>query len=316
MSASKPKPSHTPPTSGPKLRIAKAFSGLEAFVEENHPLAKHTWYKIGGPARYFVRPRSNQELAEAAARCIENNIPIFVLGLGANLLVSDEGIDGAVFRFDQEFWRQVKPLPQQANQIEVGAGVDMQKLIIWAARKGLAGIECLAGIPGTIGGGIRMNAGGKYGEIGSFVQTVNVMDSEGTVFTRTRDDLVFEYRHTNIAAPFILGATLALEPDDPEKITKRTKEIWMYKRNSQPLNTKNCGCVFKNPQGRSAGALIDQAGLKGMKVGGAEVSIKHANFIVAHPGCRADDVKRLIQIIKEKVWEKNEIALETEVQIW
>jgi UDP-N-acetylmuramate dehydrogenase len=200
--------------------------------------------------------------------------------------------------------------------LDVGAGVDMQKLIIRTVRQGLAGIECLAGIPGTIGGGVRMNAGGKYGDLGAFVQTVTVMDDEGTIFQRTRDDLIFDYRHTNINARFILGATLALEEDDPERIMKRTKEIWMFKQNSQPLNTKNAGCVFKNPRGLSAGALIDQAGLKGMRVGGAEISQKHANFIIAHPGCLADDVKRMIAIIKEKVWEKNEIVLETEVQIW
>ncbi len=297
----------------PSLRMANPFAGLEEAVTENHPLAKHTWYKIGGPARYFVRPRTPEELQECVARCVENNISIHVLGLGANLLVSDEGVNGAVFRFDQDYWRRVK---FDKTMLEVGSGVDMQKLILRTVRQGLEGIECLAGIPGTIGGGIRMNAGGKFGDIGAFVQTVTVMDDEGTIFTRTRDDLVFEYRHTNIAARFILGATLQLEEDDPDKIMKRTKEIWMYKQNSQPLNTKNCGCVFKNPRGLSAGALIDQAGLKGMRVGGAEVSTKHANFIVAHPGCMAGDVKRLIQIIKEKVWEKNEIPLETEVQIW
>jgi UDP-N-acetylmuramate dehydrogenase len=298
----------------PRLRIAKPFGGLEAFVEENHPLAKHTWYKIGGPARYFVRPRTQEELQEAVARCIENNIPIHILGLGANLLVSDEGVDGAVFRLDQDYWRRVH---FDGTTVEVGAGVDMQKLIIRTAREGLAGIEVLAGIPGTIGGGIRMNAGGKFGELGSFIQTVTVMDDEGTVFTRTRDDLVFSYRKSNIAARFILGATLKQEADDPEKVVKRTKEIWMYKQNSQPLNTKSCGCVFKNPGGGTgAGALIDQAGLKGMRVGGAEVSTKHANFIVAHPGCRADDVKRLINIIKEKIWDTKGLTLETEVQIW
>jgi len=119
---------------------------------------------------------------------------------------------------------------------------------------------------------------------------------------------VFEYRHTNISAPFILGATLALQEEDPERIMKRTKEIWMFKQNSQPLNTKSAGCVFKNPRGLSAGALIDQAGFKGMRVGGAEVSEKHANFIVAHPGCLAADVKRMIQIIKEKVGEERDRA--------
>jgi UDP-N-acetylmuramate dehydrogenase len=312
VSATNPK---LPPTTatGPSLRIANPFSGLEAFVTENHPLAKHTWYKIGGPARYFVRPRTPEELQEAVARCVGNNVAYQVLGLGANLLISDEGVKGAVFRLDEEYWRRVR---FEGTTADVGAGVDMQKLIIRSVRQGLAGIECLAGIPGTIGGGIRMNAGGKYGDLGTFVQTVTVMDSEGTIFQRTRDDLVFEYRHTNIAAPFILGATLAMQEDDPDRIMKRTKEIWMFKQNSQPLNTKSCGCVFKNPRGLSAGALIDQAGLKGMRVGGAEISQKHANFIVAHPGCLADDVKRLIGIIKEKVWEKNEIALETEVQIW
>jgi UDP-N-acetylmuramate dehydrogenase len=300
-------------SSPPMLRMASPFSGLEEIVSENHPLARHTWYKIGGPARYFVRPRSVEELQAAAGRCAENNIPIHVLGLGANLLISDEGVDGAVFRFGEEYWRRVK---FEGTLLEVGAGVDMQKLIIRTVRQGLAGIECLAGIPGTIGGGVRMNAGGKYGDLGAFVQTVTVMDDEGTVFQRTRDDLIFDYRHTNINARFILGATLALEEEDPERIMKRTKEIWMFKQNSQPLNTKNAGCVFKNPRGLSAGALIDQAGLKGMRVGGAEISQKHANFIIAHPGCLAEDVKRMIAIIKEKVWEKNEIALETEVQIW
>ena len=142
------------------------------------------------------------------------------------------------------------------------------------------------------------------------------MDSHGNVFERTKDDLVFEYRSTNIAAPFILGATLELDEDDPERIMQKTKEIWMYKRNSQPLNTKNCGCIFKNPRAWPRRALIDQAGLKGMRVGGAEVSNKHANFIIAHPGCTADDVLKLVKIIREKVYEKNQIHLESEVKIW
>jgi UDP-N-acetylmuramate dehydrogenase len=295
------------------MQLASPFSGLAPFVEENVPLAKYTWYKIGGPARWFIRPRSVEELQEAAGRCVENNIPIYVLGLGANLLVNDEGVDGAVFRLDDEHWRRVK---YTGNKLEVGAGADMQKLLLRTVRQGLAGIECLAGIPGTVGGGIRMNAGGKYGDIGAMVTKVNVMDAEGTVFDRFKDDLVFDYRSTNISAKFILGAEFELDEEDPEKIMRRTKEIWMYKRNSQPLNTKNAGCIFKNPRGLSAGALIDQAGLKGLRVGGAEVSAKHANFIIAHPGCKAEDVHKLIKIIKEKVFEKNEIHLESEVKIW
>jgi len=297
------------------MRIANVnpFAGLDDVVTEQVPLAPHTWYKLGGPARWYVRPRSIEELQEAARRCLENEVQVYVLGLGANLLVNDSGVDGAVFRLDHDFWRRVR---FEKNITEVGAGVDMQKLILRTCRQGLAGIECLAGIPGTVGGGIRMNAGGKFGDLGAVVTKVQVMDMEGTVFERTKDDLVFEYRHTNIAAPFILGASLELDEDDPDRIMKKTKEIWMFKRNSQPLNTKNAGCIFKNPRGVSAGALIDQAGLKGMRVGGAEVSEKHANFIVAHPGCVADDVLRLVKIIQEKVFERNQIHLETEVQIW
>lgn len=298
------------------MQIARTnpFQGLEEIVTENAPLAPLTWFRLGGPARWLVRPRNPEELQQAMTRCLENEIPVYVLGLGANLLVRDEGVDGAVFRLDADYWRRVK---YEGNTVEVGAGVDMQKLLLRCVRQGLSGIECLAGIPGTIGGGVRMNAGGKFGDIGAAVQRVQVMDSQGTIFDRLREDLVFEYRHTNIMARFILGATLQLEEDDPHRIVKRTKEIWMYKRNTQPLNTKCAGCIFKNPRGLSAGALIDQAGLKGLRVGGAEVSVKHANFVIAHhPGCRADDVLRLINIIKEKVYDRNEIVLELEVQIW
>lgn len=296
-----------------KLMTDNPFSGLDEFVVENQPLAPHTWYKIGGPARWFVRPRSVEELQEASRRCADAGIPIYVLGLGANLLVGDAGVNGAVFRLDHDHWRRVK---FEKNLVEVGAGVDMQKLLLRTVKEGLAGIECLAGIPGTIGGGIRMNAGGKFGDIGAVVTRVQVMDVGGMLFERTKDDLVFDYRSTNISAKFILGANFELDEDDPDHIMKRTKEIWMYKRNTQPLNTKNCGCIFKNPRGLSAGALIDQAGLKGFRVGGAEVSEKHANFIVAHPGCKADDVMKLVKLIREKVFDKNQIHLESEVQVW
>ncbi len=289
------------------------FSGLEAFVTENVPLARFTWYKIGGPAKYLIQPRSTEELQEAAKRCAEHNIPTYVLGLGANLLVSDHGVDGAVFRLSEEFWRRIK---FDGGTLELGAGVDMQKLLLRTIREGKSGLECLAGIPGTIGGGIRMNCGGKFGDIGSVITTVTVMDSHGNIFQRTKDDLVFDYRKTNIIAPFILGATVELEDDDPDTMMARTKEIWMYKRNTQPLNTKNCGCIFKNPRGLSAGALIDQAGLKGLRVGLAEVSAKHANFIVANPGCTSHDVLKLVNVIKERVYDKHQVVLESEVRVW
>ena len=186
------------------MRIATSspFSDLEEAVQENVPLAPYTWYKIGGPAKYFIRPRSIEELQLTSRRCAENHIPIYVLGLGANLLVSDEGVNGAVFRLDRDFFRHAK---FEKNVLKVGAGVDMQKLVLLACRNGLGGLECLAGIPGTVGGGIRMNAGGKFGDIGAVVTRVDVMDTTGVLFERTKDDLVFDYRSTNISAKFILN---------------------------------------------------------------------------------------------------------------
>jgi UDP-N-acetylmuramate dehydrogenase len=296
-----------------RLATPNPFAGMEEFVRENEPLAPHTWYRLGGPARWYIQPRTPEELQEAAQRCAEEHIRFYVLGLGANLLVSDHGVDGAVFRLDAEYWRRVR---YDKNLLEAGAGADMQKLLLRTVRQGLGGIECLAGIPGTLGGGVRMNAGGKFGDLGAVVQRVQVMDAAGVIFQRTKDDLVFDYRSTNITAPFILGATLDLEEEEPRAIMERTKQIWMFKRNTQPLNTKNAGCIFKNPRGLSAGALIDQAALKGLHVGGAEVSNKHANFIIAHPGCTADDVLKLIKIVQEKVYEKQQVHLETEVQMW
>jgi UDP-N-acetylmuramate dehydrogenase len=297
------------------MRIANPFAGLESVVAEHYPLKRHTWYRIGGPARYLVRPESVDQLREAVLRCAENEIPIYVLGLGANLLIRDEGIDGAVFRLDADAFSQVTV---EGDLVTAGSGVDLQKLIVQTVRAGLAGIETLAGIPGTIGGAIRMNAGGKFGDLGAVVDAVQTMDLSGTVEDHARESIVFGYRTSDITDPFILGATLRLEQEDPDEIAKRCKEVWMYKRNSQPLNTRNSGCIFKNPGGTSlsAGALIDQAGLKGMKVGHAEVSDKHANFIIAQPDCPSDDVLRLIKLVQERVEAKHGVALEPEVKIW
>jgi UDP-N-acetylmuramate dehydrogenase len=148
------------------------------------------------------------------------------------------------------------------------------------------------------------------------VDSVEVMTAGGEVFSRCRGDLAFAYRSTNITAPFILGATFRLAEDDPHRILKQVKQIWMYKKNTQPLGNRNAGCVFKNPRGLSAGALIDRAGLKGRRVGGAHVSEKHANFILADAGARAHDVLKLINVIRETVYKKSEVYLELEIEVW
>jgi UDP-N-acetylmuramate dehydrogenase len=289
------------------------FSGLEKIVETNYPLAKDTWYGLGGPADYFIRPETVEQLKKVAKRCNENNIPIYVLGFGSNLLVDDDGLRAAVIKLEAEKFAQTQ---FDGEQLTAWAGAKLSELVLTCVKKGLSGIEALTGIPGSIGGAVRMNAGGNFGDIGAAIETVTLMDSQGDIFENSKPELMFDYRSTNITAQFILNARLKLTSTDPEQIMRTVKEIWIYKKNSQPLNTRNCGCVFKNPRGVSAGALIDRAGLKGLQIGGAIVSEKHANFIIAEKGCKSRDVVRLIDAVKERVKEQFGIELELEIEIW
>jgi len=289
------------------------FSGLEEIVETDYHLGKHTWYGLGGPADYLIRPQSIEQLKEVARRCTENNVPIYVLGYGSNLLISDSGLRAAVIRLDAEHFRQTK---FDGELLTAWAGAELNKLVFSCVRKGLSGIEGLTGIPGSVGGAVKMNAGGSFGDIGTVIESVTLMDLEGNVFEKNKPELMFDYRSTNITARFILSAKLRLNSAEIEQILRTVKEIWIYKKNNQPLSTKNSGCIFKNPRGVSAGAMIDRAGLKGLNIGGAHVSEKHANFIIAEKGCKSRDVLRLIDAIKQRVKEKFDIDLELEVEIW
>ncbi len=289
------------------------FSGLEEIVETDYPLAKDTWYGLGGPADYFIRPKTVEQLKKIIQRCNENSIPIYVLGFGSNLLISDEGLRAAVIKLEAEKFAQTQ---FDGEQLTAWAGAKLSELVLTCVKKGLSGIEALTGIPGSIGGAVKMNAGGNFGDIGAAIEAVTLMDNQGNSFEKSKPELMFDYRRTNITAQFILNARLKLASTDPEQIMRTVKEIWIYKKNSQPLNTRNCGCIFKNPRGVSAGALIDRAGLKGLQIGGAAVSEKHANFIIAEQGCKSRDVMRLIDAIKERVKEQFGIELELEVEIW
>ncbi len=289
------------------------FSGLEEIVKTKQPLAKHTWYGLGGPADYFIRPRNVEELKEVIRRCNENSIPIYVLGFGSNLLISDEGLRAAVVKLESE---QFAKIEFEDEKTTAWAGAELTKLVLTCVQKGLSGVEALTGIPGSVGGAVKMNAGGNFGDIGGVIETVTLMDKNGGVFEKSKPELAFDYRQTNITAKFVLSAQMQLTAGDPEQIMRTVKEMWIYKKNNQPLNTKNAGCIFKNPGGSSAGALIDRAGLKGLQIGGAAVSEKHANFIVAQKGCKSSDVMRLIDAVRDRVREKFDIELELEIEIW
>jgi len=289
------------------------FEGLEPIVKRDVPLGPYTWLGIGGPAQYLIEPEGEEQLAAVLARCQENEVPVHVLGGGANLLVDDSGVRGAVIKLAGDEFSRVEMAPER---IKVGAAADLSKLVLRCVRDGVSGLECLTGIPGTVGGAIKMNAGGAFGDVGNVVESVTLMDVDGVPFTRMRGELAFGYRATNIAAKVILDAEFRTAEDDPHRILNQVKQIWIYKKNTQPLGHGNAGCVFKNPRGVSAGALIDKAGMKGKTIGGAKVSEKHANFIVADKNARASDVLKLINEIREAVYKRNEIYLELELEVW
>lgn len=303
------------------LSLDKLMESLGIRYERNVPLGPLTWYGLGGPASLMVHPSDGDQLSTLMAKCGESEVPVRVLGGGANLLVSDQGVNGVVVRLDDPLFKQISFL---GESITVGAGFDLPRLVIQLAKKGLGGLEVLAGIPATVGGAIRMNAGGVYGDIGQSVRRITICDRSGRIKVLDRSDLVFGYRTSNISDCYILEVQFELIRDDPDRLIGQVKEIFKHKKNSQPLRASSAGCAFKNPQnlvnhpcdGWSAGQLIDKAGLKGHRIGDAEVSCHHANFVIAYPGCTASDVLALLNHIRQTVLDRFDLDLEREVVVW
>lgn len=308
------------------------FADLRIRHETDVPLGALTWYGVGGPAQVLAHPSTTQQLSALMARCHEARVPVYLLGSGANVLVADEGVPGVVIRLDDPAFRQVV---REKETLTVGAGYDLARLVLYTAKNGLAGLECLAGIPASVGGAVRMNAGGAYGDIGRAVRRVEVMDATGQVYYRDRDDLAFGYRKTNIVAKCIVNVEFELAEDDPDALMRQVKRIFLFKKATQPLADRSAGCAFKNPQRPagfeedapaggggdvsprlSAGWLIERAGLKGFRIGGAWISDHHANFIVADAGCRAADVLAVMDHAQRAVLERFGIQLEREVVVW
>jgi UDP-N-acetylmuramate dehydrogenase len=291
-----------------------AFDDFGASVKTGEPLAPLVWFRLGGPAAYFANPRQIDELVALLKRCRDEGIGFKVLGGGSNVLVRDEGINALVIHLESPFFSD---LTVRGNIVEAGAAVPLTALISHSARAGLGGLEILTGIPGTVGGALRGNAGGRQGAIGQYVRRATVLDPANLIQVRERDDLSFADRDSNLDEPVILSAEFELFPDDPESVVRRMRRIWIIKKENQPYGHQLSGCIFKNPlPDVSAGALIDQAGLKGTRFGGAEVSDRHANFIVAHPGAKSSDVLELIDRIRQRVWQQFGYELELQIQIW
>lgn len=294
--------------------MSHPFEDFREFVTVDQPLAPLVWFRLGGPAAYFAKPRGIEDLRAILKRAADAEIPFRLLGGGSNVLVRDGGAQALVIQVESPHFADVKV---DGNRVTVGAAVPLTALISQTARAGLAGLEILTGIPGTVGGALLGNAGSRQGSIGSFVSRVQVLDSAWEIQERERDDLSFSGRQSNLDEPVVLSAEFELTPEDPESVVRRMRRVWIVKKENQPYGHQSSGFIFKNPSSDvSAGALIDQAGLKGSRVGGAEVSERHANFIIAHPGAKSDDVLQLIDQIQQRVWQQFGYELEPQLQIW
>jgi UDP-N-acetylmuramate dehydrogenase len=287
--------------------------GFEQFVKQSEPLAPHTWFHLGGPAQFFAEPQTIEDLRTLVTRARDEGVPARLLGGGSNILVRDEGVSGLVIRLSAPVFNEITVNKQT---VTAGGGAKLGHAINISVREGLAGLETLVGIPGTIGGALHGNAGSRGGDIGQWTMQATVMTRAGEIITRNREELVFAYRESSLDELVILGARFELESENPEELTKRMQKQWIIKKAAQPLGHQSAGCVFKNPRGMSAGMLIEQAGLKNTRIGGAEVSQRHANFIVADENASSADVLKLIDIVRERVEERLGVVLETEIEIW
>ena len=303
--------------------IDRLCDGLDAIVTPDAPIGEaHTWFKAGGRCDALVQPRSLAALRDLLRRCGEADAPVRVLGLGANLLVADEGVDGVVLKLDQPAFNDFRiGVDGCAEMVEALGGVDLAKVMHAAGRAGLEGLSPMAGIPASAGGAIRMNAGGRYGAIGDVVESVTLLDAHGRERTLQRSELRFDYRHAELPEGIVLSARFKLTPDDPARARERILEIMAYKKRTQPLKANSAGCMFRNPtlatgERVSAGMLIDRSGLKGATHGSALVSDEHANFLCVAPCGRANDVLALVETVQARVQAEQGVALNTEVVIW
>src|ERR671924_912652 len=280
-------------------------------VLENEPLARYTTYRLGGPARYLVTPADPDDVAKALELAQDRGLPWLALGLGSNVLVKDTGFPGVVIRIGKGLDR----FEMKGATAIVGAGLATPLLARRTAEAGFAGVERFIGIPGTVGGGVYMNAGAHGAEFAEVLTEATVMDAKGKIKQVPRKQISFKYRSSNLGAVVVLEAKLALIEEPPAKLKEMQARLFRWRKAGTPFDQPCCGSVFKNPGGaRTAGMLIDECGLKGFTVGGAQVSPLHANYIVNTGNATASDVLKVIEHVRKTVAKKTSVELELEVK--
>ena len=291
-------------------KLCKA-AGSQA-VKQNEPMKKHTTFRIGGPADFFVTPEDEVSFAAAVAVCRREGMPYYILGNGSNLLVSDKGFRGVVIETE----KALCGIRERDGLLEAGAGVLMSSLSKEALRLSLTGLESASGIPGTLGGGVVMNAGAYGFELRDVLLWARILDKDGIVRKIPASELKLGYRCSVIPEKgyIVLSAALQLQKGDQASIRARMKELSAQRRAKQPLEYPSAGSTFKRPEGYFAGKLIDDAGLRGFQSGGAQVSEKHCGFVVNRGDATAEDVMELCRQVQKKVQEKFDVRLEMEIK--
>jgi UDP-N-acetylmuramate dehydrogenase len=306
-----------------KIWLESRFKNSVRFDES---MSKHTSLRVGGAAEAFVMPEKPEDLVEIIRWCRQKDIPCLVIGDGTNLLVKDSGIRGIVIVLTKCLKNITKRgIGRDGIIVTALAGARMRALCSFAIKNGLKGMNFAIGIPGTVGGGIMMNAGTAHGSIKGVLDSIKILLPDGHTKIIMREDLNFDYRRLslkdevkegNLGQPIILGACFCLHPSDAQKLQKDAEEILKARKERQPVGLPSAGCFFKNPlSGKTAGELIDLAGLKGKSIGGAEISLKHANFIINRDRASAADLLALIELVQGTVSKKFNINLEPEVKI-
>ena len=294
-------------------RIADNLPQIALRFDE--PMSKHTSFRIGGPAAVMAFPQNEEELSEVLKVSGKLDIKPVILGAGTNVLAPDEGLPGLIVCL-KDCMNGMELL--EGGGIRVMSGVTMTRAAVFAANHGLTGMEFAHGIPGTVGGGVYMNAGAYGGEISQICRSVTVMDRNGKTRQLSREEMDFGYRHSILekSGEIVVSAVFGLAQDSPEAVKARMRQLQAKRSASQPLDLPSAGSAFKRPVGGYAAALIDQAGLKGYRVGNAAISGKHAGFAVNLGGATAHDVKELLTQVSDRVYAASGIRLEPEIRIW
>lgn len=302
------------PTTNPSSYFSEVPSGFSGLILKHENLSRHTSLKVGGPADVLFIPHSLEDIQLLLREAHSKNIPTYFLGGGSNLLVADAGVRGWVIKIDR-FMGDVK---RDGNRIVAGAGVVLNKLVNMTISCGLCGLENLWGIPGTVGGAVVQNAGAFGSAVSDCLVSISLLDKSGELVKHSKKELDFAYRSGPLGEDcrVIVDVTFELEPGDRKALEQKIKTISQQRKEKFPTKKPTAGCFFKNDPVNPAGKLIDRAGLKGYKIGGAMVSEVHANFIVNTGTATAADIYQLMNLVREKVKDKSGIILKAEVKLW